>query len=174
MSPSVLAAPGKEKSGRGQGRSEAEWILALNRPLRWRKQQQHGLLRLFACQKRQRLPKGSAKMGVWTSQEESTGKLDLMPDDLSTGAEPLYPLEEMVTASELREFLFCERAWVLSKQGYRVSAEAESQRAAGIVFHQERALAASKGASRQAVWWAALLIFAAIALLCATFLMKHG
>jgi len=60
---------------------------------------------------------------------------------------PLFPPEDMVNASELREFLFCERAWFLSRQGFRVSAEAQAHRAAGIVFHEERAGAASRGRS---------------------------
>jgi CRISPR/Cas system-associated exonuclease Cas4 (RecB family) len=65
-----------------------------------------------------------------------------------------FPPEEMVNASELREFIFCERAWFLNRQGFRVSPDALAQRAAGMVFHETRARAATKGRSEQALWWA--------------------
>jgi len=42
-----------------------------------------------------------------------------MLDDDPQDAKKCFPPEEMVTASELREFLFCERAWFLNRQGYR-------------------------------------------------------
>jgi hypothetical protein len=71
----------------------------------------------------------------------------------------------MVNASELREFLFCERAWYLGRQGYQVSAQAESQRAAGLVFHEARAAAANRGTSPGALWWAGILTVVGIALL---------
>jgi len=70
----------------------------------------------------------------------------------------------MVTASELREFLFCERACFLSRRGYTVSAQAEAQRAAGVVFHEARA-AAHRGGRRWAFWFAVILGGAGIALL---------
>ena len=40
------------------------------------------------------------------------------------------------------EFVFCERAWWLSRQGYTVSPRAEADRAAGVAFHEQRARAA--------------------------------
>jgi hypothetical protein len=88
-----------------------------------------------------------------------------MHDDAPQNGERTFPPEDMVNASELREFLFCERAWFLSRQGYRVSAQAESHRAAGIVFHEARAGAASRGHSPWAFWLAAILAGAGIALL---------
>jgi CRISPR/Cas system-associated exonuclease Cas4 (RecB family) len=81
-----------------------------------------------------------------------------------TADENAFPAGDMVTASELREFVYCERAWWLSRQGYGVSAKAQEQRAAGVVFHEQRAGAARRGSSNQALWWAILLILAAIAL----------
>ena len=62
-----------------------------------------------------------------------------MHDDTPQKVEGPFPSEDMVSASELRDFLFCERAWFLSRQGHRVSAQAEVQRAAGIIFHEARA-----------------------------------
>jgi hypothetical protein len=43
--------------------------------------------------------------------------------------------DELVSASELREFVYCERAWFLSRQGAVVTARAQEHRAAGIAFH---------------------------------------
>ena len=74
------------------------------------------------------------------------------------------PTGEMINASELREFVFCERAWWLSRQGYVVSAKAQQQRAAGVTFHERRAGAARRGSNAQALWWAILLMLAALAL----------
>ena len=88
-----------------------------------------------------------------------------MLDDALQIGERLFPPEDMVNASELREFLFCERAWFLSRQGLQVSAQAASQRAAGIEFHEARAGAASKGRNSQAFWWAVILAGAGIAIL---------
>ena len=88
-----------------------------------------------------------------------------MHDDAPEIGERFFPPEDMVNASELREFLFCERAWFLSRQGLQVSAQAASQRAAGIEFHEARAGAASKGRNSQAFWWAVILAGAGIAIL---------
>lgn len=88
-----------------------------------------------------------------------------MPDNPPEIRERCFPPEDMVTASELREFLFCERAWFLSRRGYRVSAQAEAQRAAGVVFHEARAAATHRGGCRWAFWFAVLLGAAGIALL---------
>jgi hypothetical protein len=81
------------------------------------------------------------------------------------GGEPSFPPEDMVNASELREFLFCERAWFLSRQGFRMSGQAEAQRAAGTQFHEARAGAANRGRSKRAFWWAVILAGAGIAIL---------
>jgi hypothetical protein len=72
---------------------------------------------------------------------------------------------ELVSASELREFVFCERSWWLGRAGYVVSEKAQAQRAEGLAFHQQRAVAARKGSNSQALWWAVLLALAAAALL---------
>jgi hypothetical protein len=65
----------------------------------------------------------------------------------------------------LREFLYCERAWFLNRQGYQVSAEAEGHRAAGIAFHEERAAAGRERASPWPLRWAIILAGAGIAIL---------
>jgi hypothetical protein len=88
-----------------------------------------------------------------------------MHDDAHPNDELSFLPEDMVNASELREFLFCERAWFLNRQGFRVSPEAESQRTAGIVFHEARAAAAYSGRSPWALRWAVILAAAGIALL---------
>jgi hypothetical protein len=80
----------------------------------------------------------------------------------------LFSQEDMVNASELREFLFCERAWFLSRAGNRVSAQAEAQRAAGIAFHEARAGAASRGQSPWTFWLAVILAVAGLAILLLT------
>jgi hypothetical protein len=88
-----------------------------------------------------------------------------MLDNTPRGGEAFFPPEDMVTASELREFVFCERAWFLSRQGLQVSARAEAQRAEGIEFHEARAGAASRGGSPRAFWWPVVLAAAGIAIL---------
>jgi hypothetical protein len=88
-----------------------------------------------------------------------------MQHDAPPNLRPSFPPEDMVNASELREFLFCERAWFLSRHGFRVSARAEAQRAAGIVFHEARAGAASRGRSPWVFWLAVLLAGAGLAIL---------
>jgi hypothetical protein len=95
-----------------------------------------------------------------------------MHDDPHKSHEPVFPSEEMVNASELREFLFCERAWFLNRQRFRVSPEAQSQRAAGVVFHEARAAAAQQGRNPQTYWWALILALAGIALLLLNVLMS--
>ena len=95
-----------------------------------------------------------------------------MHDDTHKGHEPGFASDEMVSASELREFLFCERAWFLNRQGFRVSEEAQSHRAAGLVFHEVRAAAAQQGRNPQAYWWALILALAGTALLLLNALMS--
>lgn len=72
---------------------------------------------------------------------------------------------DMVSASELREFLFCERAWFLSRKGLPVSSDAEAQRVAGTAFHETRAAAAGEGASPRWLKWALILATAGMAIL---------
>ena len=88
-----------------------------------------------------------------------------MRNDGPRNGERSYPPEDMVTASELREFLFCERAWFLSLAGNRVSAQAEAERAAGIAFHEARAGAASRGQSPRIFLLAVVLAGAGVAIL---------
>ena len=92
-----------------------------------------------------------------------------MYDNHPQNAERFVPPEEMVTASELREFLFCERAWFLNRQGYRVSAEAEGHRAAGVAFHQVRAEAGRAGANPWPLRWAIILAVAGMVILLLQF-----
>jgi hypothetical protein len=47
--------------------------------------------------------------------------------------------DELVKASELREFLYCQRAWFLNRQGFHVSKRAEVEMQAGTLFHERRA-----------------------------------
>ena len=76
-----------------------------------------------------------------------------------------FPADDLINVSDLREFVYCERAWWLSRQGYVVSAKAQQQRAAGIVFHEARAGAASRGRSPWVTWWAVILAGAGIVIL---------
>jgi hypothetical protein len=92
-----------------------------------------------------------------------------MHDDEPRHGESFFPLEDMVNASELREFLFCERAWFLNARGCRVSAKAELHRAAGITFHKGRAAAAQRGASRWPLRWAIILATTGIVILILQF-----
>jgi hypothetical protein len=81
------------------------------------------------------------------------------------GREFRFRPEEIVDVSELREFVFCERAWYLARQGHAVPKGAHSQRTAGVAFHKARAVAAEKGSNAQTVWWIVVLVLVAIALL---------
>jgi hypothetical protein len=77
---------------------------------------------------------------------------------------PFAP-DEMVNASELKEFMFCNLAWFLNQQGFRNTPKAMEERQAGIAFHEDRAEAARKAGSWQAFWWAILLALLGVALL---------
>jgi hypothetical protein len=76
-----------------------------------------------------------------------------------------FASDEMVNASELKDFLFCNLAWFLNQQGFHNTPKAIEERQAGIAFHEHRAEAARKAHSRQALWWAVLLALLGIALL---------
>src|SRR5579863_6108474 len=89
-----------------------------------------------------------------------------MDDNSQFRGESIFAPEDMVNASELREFLFCERAWFLSRQGYRVSEQAQAQRAAGIVFHEARAGVASRGRAPRVFWLAVILAPAPVSQSC--------
>ena len=69
-----------------------------------------------------------------------------------------------VTASELREFVFCERAWWLKRHGCEVSHKAQAERAEGLAFHEQRARAARTASEGAALWLAIVLLLAAIAI----------
>jgi hypothetical protein len=58
---------------------------------------------------------------------------------------PSFAPEDMVNASELKDFIFCGRTWFLNQHGFRVSDRAIQEREAGIAFHEDRAEAARKG-----------------------------
>jgi hypothetical protein len=84
--------------------------------------------------------------------------------DTPSVGEQFFSAEDMVSASELREFVFCERAWFLAHQGHAVlSANAREQRAAGTAFHESRATAARSGKNAHALWWAVILLIMALA-----------
>lgn len=71
--------------------------------------------------------------------------------------------EELVSASELAEFVYCRRGWALSKQGMRLSAAVAERREVGNRFHDARTaeVPASPVVFRR---WAVVL--ALIAVLC--------
>lgn len=78
-----------------------------------------------------------------------------------------YSAEDLVSASELHDFVLRERAWFLARQGHPVSsAEARERREAGTTFHVERAEAARRGNNAYALWWAIILVIAALAVGC--------
>jgi hypothetical protein len=82
-------------------------------------------------------------------------------------------VNEFVTASELREFVYCQRSWFLARQGLQVSAEAQKAMDAGVVFHEERAAAAEKGNDPRPLRWAGTLAVVAILLLLVMKLFGH-
>jgi hypothetical protein len=88
-----------------------------------------------------------------------------MQNDADPIDERFFLPEDLVNASELREFVYCERAWFLSRQGFPVSAFAQSQRNAGRGFQEVRAAAADRGRSPWPLRWAVILAVAGIALL---------
>ena len=71
---------------------------------------------------------------------------------------------ELVSASELREFVFCERAWWLKRQGYQVSRKAQAERVEGLAFHERRSRAARTASEGTTLWLAIVLLLAAIAI----------
>ena len=82
--------------------------------------------------------------------------------------------EDMIAASELREYIYCEKAWFLARQGFAVSREAQAQRDAGIVYHEQRAADTVKGTHSRTVIWILLLVAAAILLLAIYALHSGG
>jgi hypothetical protein len=80
--------------------------------------------------------------------------------------------EEMVSASELKDWIYCNLAWMLNQQGFRVTDKAVQERQAGILFHEERAEAATKASNGQTLWWAILFALLGMALLLAKALME--
>lgn len=83
-----------------------------------------------------------------------------------------YASDDLVSASELREFVYCERAWWLGRQGYQLSPQAQAQRAEGMAFHEARAGAARQASNAQSVWWAIILALAALAIWLARMLLE--
>jgi hypothetical protein len=88
------------------------------------------------------------------------------------GNVPSFAPEEMVSASELKDWIYCNHAWMLNQQGFRISDRAAEERQAGIVFHEQRAEAARKGSNRQTLWWAILFALLGMALLLAKVSME--
>ena len=88
--------------------------------------------------------------------------------------ENLFSQEDLVSASELREFVFCARAWFLARHGHPVSVEAREQRATGTAFHELRAMVARRGHNARPLWWAVVLLIMALAVwLLKTIVDKH-
>ena len=69
----------------------------------------------------------------------------------------LFAREEIVNASDLKDWVYCNRAWFLNQQGFRVTDRAFQERQAGIAFHEEWTEAARRASNRQTLWWAILL-----------------
>ena len=89
------------------------------------------------------------------------------PDNL-----PSFAPEDMVNASELKDYVYCNRSWFLNQQGLRVTNKTAEERLAGIAFHEERAKAAARGSNRQTLWWAILLALLGIVFLLAKTLIE--
>src|SRR5436305_3947922 len=72
---------------------------------------------------------------VQTSKTEksSTANLEHLPSQQSDEEIFLSP-DEMVSASELKDFLYCQRAWFLNQRGFRASEESALEREAGKPF----------------------------------------
>jgi hypothetical protein len=70
--------------------------------------------------------------------------------------------DELVSASELADFVYCQRAWGLAKQGMRVSAAAELRRAVGNHFHEARAIPAPESSTSLRRWAFALAVLACL------------
>ena len=78
-----------------------------------------------------------------------------------------------VTASELREFVYCHRSWFLAQQGFQVSDRAQKAMNTGIVFHEQRAVAAKRGNHPRPRKWAAAIAVVAIMLLLVMKALGH-
>jgi hypothetical protein len=85
---------------------------------------------------------------------------------------PFFRPEEMVTASDLKDWVYCNRSWLLNQQGFRVTEKTAGERLAGIAFHEERAEAARKASNRQSLWWAILLALLGMAFLLVQALLE--
>lgn len=93
-------------------------------------------------------------------------------DYIQPGNAQSFAPEEMVNASELKDWIYCAHSWLLNHRGFRVTSKSADERQAGIVFHEERAEAARQGSSRGALWWAILLALLGIAFLLIQALVK--
>ena len=79
--------------------------------------------------------------------------------------------DDLVSASELAEFVYCQRAWALAREGHRPSDAAQALRLAGNRFHEDRAIASSPG-GLSLKQWAALLMFAGLLLLILALVLR--
>jgi CRISPR/Cas system-associated exonuclease Cas4 (RecB family) len=59
----------------------------------------------------------------------------MSPNEEPAGPENLWADADLVSASELKQFVYCERAWFLDRQGKPVSSEAQAERKLGAEFH---------------------------------------
>ena len=106
-------------------------------------------------------------------EESSTANLEHLPSQPSDEEMPFSP-DEMVRASELKDFLYCQRAWFLNQRGFRASEESALEREAGNAFHEERATAARKGSKKSTLWLAFISVLLAAVLLLLRSLSKSG
>lgn len=88
----------------------------------------------------------------------------LRADDLSDN--------DLVSASELREFVFCERSWWFTYHGYAVPSAVRALRDDGIAFHAARAGAARVAKSKRELWLGILFLLAALIVCAASILRK--
>jgi hypothetical protein len=98
---------------------------------------------------------------------------DKASDNTEEREEMNLDADDFVTASELREFVYCQRSWFLARQGFQVSAQAQRAMDAGVAFHETRAAAAEKGNDPRPLRWAGTLAVIAILLLLLTKLFGH-
>jgi hypothetical protein len=76
---------------------------------------------------------------------------------------PFFAPEDPVAASDLHDFLFCERSWFQPRQRFVESDKAQDHRIAGIAFHETRAEAARRGSNGHFPWWAVVPLLVELA-----------
>lgn len=79
---------------------------------------------------------------------------------------PINPERRWFPASELREFVYCERAWFLSRSVVQQTASARARMDSGTVYHEQCTVAAQQACGPRLIrWGVALLAIVVIGLL---------